>query len=250
MATGFNKGSLTVDNQSTSRTNLGLGSLATLNSVNNSNWSGTQLAVTNGGTGLTGTTANQLLYSSATNTIAGLASGNNGVVITDGSGVPSISSTLPSAVQGNITALGTIANGLTLGSATINTTGTGSFIQKKVSGNTALTVTVTWANSHSSGDSYIFLKLLRTASDVSANSRSVEQPCAIYTINSGPTITIGTDNTDLPLGSGITINACTLSATTATSATIQSTVAAGATMHSFAVEVLTTPNRIGSVTLS
>jgi hypothetical protein len=240
MATGFNKGSLTVDNQSTSRTNLGLGSLATLNSVNNSNWSGTQLAVTNGGTGLTSTTANQLLYSSATNTIAGLASGNNGVLITDGSAVPSISSTLPSAVQSNISTLG----------ATINTTGTGAFIQKKVSGNTALTVTVTWTNSHSSGDSYIFLKLLRTASDGSANSRSVEQPCVIYTINSGPTITIGTDNSNLPLGSGITINACTLSATSATSATIQSTVAAGATMHSFAVEILTTPNRIGSVTLS
>lgn len=66
------------------------------------------VAVTNGGTGLTSTTANQLLYSSANNTIAGLATGNNGVLITSSGGAPSISSTLPTTVQQNITTLGTI----------------------------------------------------------------------------------------------------------------------------------------------
>lgn len=72
------------------------------------------LPVTSGGTGLTSTTANQLLYSSATSTIAGLATANNGVLVTNGSGVPSISSTIPSATQANITALGTIGQNLTL----------------------------------------------------------------------------------------------------------------------------------------
>lgn len=57
------------------------------------------------------TTANQLLYSSSNNTISELSSANNGILITSGAGVPSISSTLPSAVQNNITSLGTVTTG-------------------------------------------------------------------------------------------------------------------------------------------
>lgn len=62
------------------------------------------------------TTASQLLYSSSNNVITGLATGNNGVLITSVSGVPSISSTLPLAVQTNITELGTITTGIWNGS--------------------------------------------------------------------------------------------------------------------------------------
>lgn len=46
----------------------------------------------------TTTTANQLLYSSATNTIGGLTSANNSVLVTNGSGVPSLSTTLPTGL--------------------------------------------------------------------------------------------------------------------------------------------------------
>ena len=52
-----------------------------------------KLAVTEGGTGLSSTTANQILYSSATNTIGGLTSANSGVLSTSSSGVPSIDTT-------------------------------------------------------------------------------------------------------------------------------------------------------------
>lgn len=60
----------------------------------------------------------ELLYGSSANVIGGLATGNNGVLVTSGAGVPSISSTLPTATQDNITRLGTIANiGASLGVA-------------------------------------------------------------------------------------------------------------------------------------
>jgi len=58
------------------------------------------------------TTINQILYSSAANTITGLATGNDGTLITGGTGVPSISSTLPTTVQGNITSTGNLGNQL------------------------------------------------------------------------------------------------------------------------------------------
>lgn len=55
---------------------------------------------------------NNILYASGANTVTGLSTANNGVLITGAGGIPSISSTLPSAVQSNITSLGTITSGV------------------------------------------------------------------------------------------------------------------------------------------
>lgn len=60
------------------------------------------------------TTINRLLYSSAANTITDLATANDGTLITSAGGVPSISSTLPTAVQNNITSLNNVTMGGTL----------------------------------------------------------------------------------------------------------------------------------------
>src|SRR5579863_2600940 len=62
------------------------------------------------------TTTNQLLWSNGANNVVGLATANSGVLITSSGGVPSISQTLPSAVQGNITTVGTITSGTWNGS--------------------------------------------------------------------------------------------------------------------------------------
>lgn len=75
-------------------------------------WSTTTYPVTNA--------INTLLYASSANVISALATANNGVLITSAGGVPSIASTLPSAVQSNITVLGVQAQALDMGGHQIN----------------------------------------------------------------------------------------------------------------------------------
>lgn len=60
----------------------------------------------------TTTTINRILYSSSGDVVGQITTGNSGVLVTDSGGVPSISSTIPSATQDNITRLGTIAVGV------------------------------------------------------------------------------------------------------------------------------------------
>ena len=60
-----------------------------------------------------GAVNNLAYYPAATDAVSPLSTANNGVLVTSGAGVPSISSTLPLAVQTNITQVG--ANAITLG---------------------------------------------------------------------------------------------------------------------------------------
>jgi hypothetical protein len=95
------------------RTNLGLGTLATLNSVSlTSNVTG-ELQETNGGTGLSAYTTGDLVYASTTNTLARRGIGTTGQVLTVSAGVPTWAT--PSDVTG---AASSVDNGVVLFSGT------------------------------------------------------------------------------------------------------------------------------------
>lgn len=66
------------------------------------------------------TTANAVLFSSATNTVSEITSAASSVLITSAGSVPSFSQTLPSAVQTNITALGAQSQALNMNTHQIN----------------------------------------------------------------------------------------------------------------------------------
>ena len=64
-----------VESAGTVRTSLGLGDLAEQNNVDNDDWSGNDLAVANGGTGVSTLTTNQIILGAGTSAVTALAAG-------------------------------------------------------------------------------------------------------------------------------------------------------------------------------
>ena len=140
------------------------------------------------------TTINQILYSSAANTVTGLATANNAILNTNGSGVPSLA-TSPSA-SGTITA----GTGFVATTGNITAT-TGNFVASAAASGLVLTPTVT------SG---------AASGTVAANGRVVSVTFTGVSIASGATQAFTTSNTSIT-GSG-TVLALTWSGATAGSA--------------------------------
>lgn len=93
--------------------------------VNNFIGGSTTTIVQGGGTTLSGLTVDGVAYADSLSTLKTTGTTTNGILTTNGAGIPSITQTLPTVVQGNITSTGSLGGGsISNGFGAISTTNT------------------------------------------------------------------------------------------------------------------------------
>jgi len=93
------------------RSNLGAAASGANSDITSLSGLTTALSVGQGGTGATTFTTNGILFGNGTSAIQVTAAAADSVLITNGSNVPTLSQTLPAAVQANITTVGVVTSG-------------------------------------------------------------------------------------------------------------------------------------------
>lgn len=187
-----------------------------------------------GGTVSSGTANDLAYYASSGTVVTGLTSANSGVLVTSGSGVPSISTTLPSGLALGTPASATLTNatGLPILSGVSGLgTGVATFLGTPSSANLAAALTdETGSGAAVFGTSPTFVTpTLGAATATSINKVAITAPAssATLTIANGKTLTasntltlVGTDSSTLNIGTGGTLGTAAFQATGTSGATL------------------------------
>jgi hypothetical protein len=177
------------------------------------------------------TTINQLLYSSANNVISEIATANNGVLITSAGGVPSISSTLPTAVQGNITSVGTIGSG----------TWQGNTIAVGYGGTGATSIGANGTLAQSNGSIYTFTTATYPSTTTANQLLYSSATNTVSGLASANSATLVTGATGVPAWTGSMTNGQVLIGSTGATPVLSTLTAAGG---------ITITNAAGAITIS
>lgn len=193
--------------------------------------------------------ASTLLYANGANTVQGLTTGNNGVLVTNGSGVPSISTTLPAAlsipgalqtVSATVSAAGSTQGGATALTSDINIvttvgSGQGVVLQTTAAGKTVIVV-------NKGANALLVYPAVSSAIDALSTNTGFSLAVGSWAMFNGVSTTLWYSTNNAAIATTALTGTITNAQLANSAVTIGSTsVSLGATVTTFAGVTLTTP---------